>query len=48
MTFVRVNGDPGVRIDGEPGAVSVMALELADGRVANVRIVNNPEKLTRV
>jgi RNA polymerase sigma-70 factor (ECF subfamily) len=48
MAFVRVNGDPGVRIAGEPGVFSVMALEIADGRVANVRIVNNPEKLTRV
>ncbi len=48
MTFVRVNGDPGVRVDGEPGVFSVMALEIADGRVANIRIVNNPEKLTRV
>lgn len=48
MTFVRVNGDPGVRIDGEPGVFSVMAFEIADGRVANVRILNNPEKLTRV
>jgi hypothetical protein len=24
---------------------SVVALEIADGRVANVRIINNPEKL---
>ena len=48
MTFVRVNGDPGLRVDGEPGTASVLALEIADGRIANVRIVNNPEKLTRV
>jgi RNA polymerase sigma-70 factor (ECF subfamily) len=48
MAFVRVNGDPGMRIHGEPGTDSIMALEIADGRVANVRIVNNPEKLTRV
>ncbi len=47
-TFVRVNGDPGVRVDGEPGFASVMAIEIADGVVANVRIVNNPEKLTRL
>lgn len=48
MTFVRVNGDPGVVVAGEPGTFSVMAFEIADGRVANVRILNNPEKLTRV
>ena len=43
--FVRVNGDPGVRIDGPDGVASVLAFEIADGRVANVRVVNNPEKL---
>ena len=29
--FVRVNGDPGVRIHGPAGVVSVMAFEIADG-----------------
>ncbi len=48
LAFVRVNGDPGVRISGAPGTASVMALEIADGVVVNVRIVNNPEKLTRL
>ncbi|MEJ7891502.1 MAG: RNA polymerase sigma factor SigJ [Solirubrobacteraceae bacterium] len=46
--LVRVNGDPGIRTLGPDGVASVLALEIADGRVANVRIVNNPEKLTRV
>ncbi|MGI8593801.1 MAG: RNA polymerase sigma-70 factor [Solirubrobacteraceae bacterium] len=48
ISFVRVNGDPGIRIAGPEGVLSILALELADGAVANVRIVNNPHKLTRV
>jgi RNA polymerase sigma-70 factor, ECF subfamily len=48
VTLVRVNGDPGIRIHGEEGVASVTALEIADGRVANVRIVSNPHKLTRL
>ena len=48
FALVRVNGEPGVRIFGEPGVASVMAFEVADGRVANLRIVINPEKLTRI
>ncbi len=48
ISFVRVNGDPGVRVDGPDGLVSVMALEIADGLVANVRIVNNPHKLAHL
>lgn len=46
--LVRVNGEPGVRFDGPPGTQSVMAFEVADGRVANLRVINNPEKLTRI
>jgi RNA polymerase sigma-70 factor (ECF subfamily) len=46
--LVRVNGEPGVHIQGPDGVASVIAFEIADGMVANVRIVNNPHKLTRV
>jgi len=45
--FVRVNGDPGFRFAGPEGVLGVLALELEGGRVANVRIVSNPSKLTR-
>ncbi len=48
VSLVRVNGDPGVRVDGPDGLVSVLALEIADGVVANVRIVNNPHKLAHL
>ena len=48
ITLVRVNGDPGFRIHGEDGIASVTALEIADGKVANVRIIVNPDKLTRL
>ena len=46
--LVRVNGDPGFRIAGPDGVLGVVAIEIADGRVASVRIVSNPYKLTRV
>lgn len=46
--FVRVNGDPGIRVSSPDGVVSVLALELdGAGGIANVRIVVNPHKLTR-
>ena len=47
--YARVNGDPGVVILSSPdGVVTVLALELGDGVVANVRLVLNPHKLARV
>jgi RNA polymerase sigma-70 factor, ECF subfamily len=46
--LVRVNGDPGLRIDGPGEYRSVLALEIRDGLVANVRVVSNPHKLTRL
>jgi RNA polymerase sigma-70 factor, ECF subfamily len=44
----RVNGGPGVvgYVDGHP--TSVVALDIADGRLRGVRIVVNPEKLRAV
>ncbi len=48
FALVRVNGDPGIRTFGPDGVASVLAVEIADGRVANLRVVNNPEKLTRL
>jgi len=44
----RVNGGPGVvgYVDGRP--TSVVALEVADGRLIGVRIVVNPEKLQTI
>jgi RNA polymerase sigma-70 factor, ECF subfamily len=44
----RVNGGPGVvgYVDGRP--TSVVALDMADGRLRGVRIVVNPEKLRAV
>ncbi len=45
---VRINGGPGVvgYVDGRP--TSVVALDVADGRLRGVRIVVNPEKLRAV
>ena len=44
----RVNGGPGVvgYVDGHP--TSVVALDVADGRLRGVRIVVNPEKLRAI
>jgi RNA polymerase sigma-70 factor, ECF subfamily len=42
----EVNGQPGaVILDGEGNVISVMALDIADGRVQGVRSIVNPEKL---
>lgn len=46
--YVRVNGDPGFTVAGPQGVFAVVALEVADTRIANVRIVYNPNKLRRV
>ena len=45
---VQINGGPGVvgYVDGHP--TSVVALDVADGRLRGVRIVVNPEKLRAV
>jgi RNA polymerase sigma-70 factor (ECF subfamily) len=47
-SLVRVNGDPGLRIDGPGEFRTVLALEIADGQIANVRVLSNPHKLTRL
>jgi hypothetical protein len=46
--LTRVNGGPGVvgNVDGHP--TSVVALDVADGRLRGVRIVVNPEKLRAI
>lgn len=44
-TPVRVNGDPGWRMDTRAGPLGVLALELSDDAIVNVRIVSNPHKL---
>jgi RNA polymerase sigma-70 factor (ECF subfamily) len=46
-SFVRVNGEPAVRVHGPVGVASIMVFEIADGQIANLRLVNNPEKLAR-
>ena len=45
LAWVRVNGEPGLRIDTPGGPIGVMAFELRDGLVTAVRVVSNPEKL---
>jgi RNA polymerase sigma-70 factor, ECF subfamily len=44
-TLVRVNGDPGVRMDSAAdGFLSIVAVEVADGAVQTIRFFNNPER----
>lgn len=46
MVPARVNGQPGaIAFGAEGGVVSVMTLDVADGRVVAIRSVVNPEKL---
>ena len=43
---VEVNGQPGgLLLDGESRVISVMALDIADGRVQGIRSIVNPDKL---
>ena len=45
FTPVRVNGDPGVRMDSaSSGFLSIIAVEVADGAVQSVRFFTNPER----
>ena len=45
---VTVNGDPGFVVSIDDQVDQVMAFEVGGGRVRGVRIVRNPQKLTRV
>ncbi|HXV05796.1 MAG TPA: sigma factor-like helix-turn-helix DNA-binding protein, partial [Solirubrobacterales bacterium] len=45
FTRVLVNGDPGVRMDSAAdGFLSIIAIEVADGAVQNIRFFTNPER----
>ncbi|MGN6257243.1 MAG: RNA polymerase sigma-70 factor [Solirubrobacterales bacterium] len=44
FTPVLVNGDPGVRMDGDEGFLSIIAVEIADGAIQALRFFNNPER----
>ncbi|HLM08438.1 MAG TPA: RNA polymerase sigma-70 factor [Thermoleophilaceae bacterium] len=45
---VEVNGQPGAVLMAGGGVVSVMALDIADGRVQGIRSIVNPDKLGHV
>jgi RNA polymerase sigma-70 factor (ECF subfamily) len=42
---VRVNGEPGLRVNTADGPITIVAFEIADGVITGVRVVVNPEKL---
>jgi RNA polymerase sigma-70 factor (ECF subfamily) len=45
FTQIRVNGDPGVRMDSAAdGFLSIVAIEAADDFVQNIRFFTNPER----
>jgi RNA polymerase sigma-70 factor (ECF subfamily) len=44
--MVDVNGQPGVIVhDGDGSTITVVSLDIAEGRVQTVRAVVNPDKL---
>jgi hypothetical protein len=46
---VEVNGGPGVLfLDAEERLLGVVALEIAGGRIAGIRAIVNPDKLTHL
>lgn len=49
VRFVRVNGDPGVRlVSASQGPYAITALQLADGRIEAIRNFVNPERFARL
>ena len=45
---VEVNGQPGAILMAAGGVVSVMALDIADGRIQGILSIVNPDKLHHV
>jgi RNA polymerase sigma-70 factor (TIGR02957 family) len=45
---VEVNGQPGAVLMADGGVVSVMALDIADGRIQGISSIVNPDKLRHV
>lgn len=45
---VDVNGRPGLLIDAAGQVDSVVVLEIEDGRIGELRILRNPDKLTHL
>jgi RNA polymerase sigma-70 factor (ECF subfamily) len=46
---VEVNGGPGALfLDGAQRLIGVLALDVADGRIASVSAIVNPDKLTHL
>jgi RNA polymerase sigma-70 factor (TIGR02957 family) len=45
---VEVNGQPGAVLMAGGGVVSVMALDIADGRIQGIRSIVNPDKLHHI
>ena len=48
MRRVEVNGQPGAILMAGGGVVSVMALDIVDGRIQSIRSIVNPDKLAHV
>jgi RNA polymerase sigma-70 factor (ECF subfamily) len=48
MQFRPINGMPGLLMRFEDGSLQTIALEIADGEIAAVYVVRNPEKLSHL
>jgi RNA polymerase sigma-70 factor (ECF subfamily) len=48
IRFATINGLPGYVTREADGAVQTMALDIADGRIAGIYVMRNPDKLGHV
>jgi RNA polymerase sigma-70 factor (ECF subfamily) len=48
VKFVLVNGQPGVLLVDRGVTFTALALDIIDGTIVGVRVVSNPEKLSRL
>jgi RNA polymerase sigma-70 factor (ECF subfamily) len=48
VTYALVNGQPGVLIASDGVVFTALALDVIDGTIVGIRVVSNPEKLSRL
>lgn len=48
ITYALVNGQPGILIAAAGAIFAALSLDVIDGKIVGVRVVSNPEKLSRL